>query len=119
MGNKKNPSETFTNEDWNRNLLRVLESMSEAHSVNLSELKKYYKSVDGAQGEVEKEEQRYRADVKSIFKELNSHFHEIDNNEKEQNKILTKLAKDYKAKEIKPSIHFLTEIKKSQSYLLK
>lgn len=57
--------------------------------------------------------------MKVIFKELNNLFKEIDENEKEQNKVLHRITKDSKSKDMKSAVYFLSEIKKAQSYLIK
>ena len=100
-------------------MLRVMQSMSEAHAAKVVEMKKYYKSVEGCYNDITKQEQRYRGEVKTIFKELNSLFKEIDENEKEQNKVLHKMTKDSKNKDMKSAVYFLGELKKAQSYLIR
>lgn len=50
------------------------------------------------------------------MKELNTLFTEIDNNQKQQNKIIARVTKDSKSKEQKTSIFYLSQLKRTEIY---
>lgn len=68
VNDKKNPNEKFTEADWNRNMTRILEAMSNAHATKVAEIRNYYKSVETAHSEISKLEGSYQNDIKASFK---------------------------------------------------
>lgn len=49
-----------------------------SHLARLNALKNYHKNIELNLGEIAKEKNRYKADVKGFFKELNGLFESID-----------------------------------------
>lgn len=77
-------------QEWNPTIFQFFDSLTEANLEHKVALKKMQGSIEEVMNKFEKEEDNYKGFLKKTFKSIQRKLHDIEDNSKDQRKIMMK-----------------------------